>query len=84
MKKLAKEKGVNSPVVISTCRKAEEMCTMYVPMAKTKSFLLGHADSDTYKLSLPPTPAMFSYRNFKQSIRKLLPFAREYVDRYLP
>jgi hypothetical protein len=84
MRKLAKEKGVTDPVVIATCRKAEEMCTVYVPMAKTKRFLLGNPDSDTYKLSLPPTPGMFSYRNFKQSIRKLLPFAREYVDKYIP
>jgi hypothetical protein len=84
MRKLAKERGIADPVVIATCRKDEEMCTIYVPLAKTKNFLLGRPDSETYKTTLPDTPTLFSYRNFKQSIRKLVPFARDFVDKYMP
>lgn len=84
MRKLAKEKGTTNPVVISTCRKKEDMCTIYAPLAKADTFQLGQVDSDTYKKTLPDTPSPLSYRGFKQSIRKLAPFTRPFIDKYLP
>lgn len=80
MKKLAKEKGADNAVVIATCSKSEEMCTIYAPLVSTKDFLLGQTDPETYKASVPED-ALISYKGLKQGARKIAPFLKEYIDK---
>jgi len=82
MRKEAKKRGVTHPVVISTCSKAEQMCTIYVPLEKTDAFLLGKPASDTYQKMLPEYDPLFSYKNFKQTIRRMA--GKEFVENYFP
>lgn len=83
MRRMAIEKGGPGiyPAVISTCRKDEEMCTLYAPLVQTKDFFLGLPDSQTYQKDLPAEQFIFSYGNLKGGIYKLAPeWARKYVD----
>lgn len=81
MRKLAVEKGEEGtvPIVITTCRKDEEMCTVYAPLVHSKDFLLGQQDTETYLGGLPKEHFL-DWEGFKQGGRKVMPFARKYID----
>jgi hypothetical protein len=83
MRRLAIEKGGagTNPIVISTCRKEEQMCTLYAPLVQTKNFLMGRLDSESYKKGLPEEAFFISYGAVKQGLFKITPaWAREYVE----
>lgn len=80
MRKLAKEKGADDAVVLATCRKFEEMCTLYAPLVQTKDFLLGQLDPETYKAGLP-ADALVSWDGTKQGMKKFFPFLKDYIDK---
>lgn len=78
---MAKEKGAEVPIVISTCRKDEQMCTIYAPLVQTQDFLLGLPDSETYLSGLPEEHFFLSYAAFKGGLYKVSPtWLREYVE----
>ena len=81
LQKLSIEKGGfdTNPIVISTCRQDEEMCTFYVPLAQTDAFMMGLQDTASYSKSLP-NDDVISWESLKQGARRLLPSARKYID----
>jgi hypothetical protein len=88
MRKMVVEKGGagTKAIVISTCRKGEEMCTLYAPLVQTKDFFMGRPDSETYKKTLPDEKFTFGYGAVKGGLYKLSPvWVREqYLDKLLP
>ena len=85
MRKLVIEKGGagTHAIVISTCRKAEEMCTLYAPLVQTNDFFMGRPDSETYKETLPVKEFTFGYKSVKGGLYKLSPvwFREQYLDK---
>jgi hypothetical protein len=54
MHKLAAEKGQegNTPVVITTCNREQQMCTHYAPLSQGHKFLFGRPDTETHKAGI--------------------------------
>eukprot|EP00934_Nitzschia_sp_Nitz4_P008267 Nitzschia sp. Nitz4//scaffold99_size76975//25144//26087//NITZ4_005571-RA/size76975-snap-gene-0.5-mRNA-1//-1//CDS//3329560835//8257//frame0 len=81
MRRMAVEKGGEGtvPLVITQCKKEDEMCTVFAPLVQTQDFLLGQEDSEAY-LSKLPEEKFLDWEGFKQGGRKVFPFFSEYID----
>lgn len=81
MRKLAVEKGEEGtvPIVITTCRETEEMCTIYAPLFQTRDFLNGQEDTETYLPTLPKQN-LLDPQGLKVGARKVFPYLKKYID----
>jgi len=69
-----------SPVVISTCSRAQQMCTHYAPLVQGQDFLMGRPTTDSHNASLGEEHFL-DWKGFKKGARKVFPFLNNYIDK---